>query len=275
MIDTQFRTLFEQIQFEKVLSSKTVYGLIWVGTVQKQRCVIKMVILTSGLHYNDEQNRYMCSTRPVEWKRAAKCFLQTDPDPFRHQEFQQRRAMTPQDFFHEVEAIRKLSRTHRTLKGGTGALEHALLAGPTNRAGPANRAGPEVYGYGVKHMPVREGMTIDYGFLIMERMDCSLKDIFIQRNLTPKEQQMVEQAIDDLHEKSGMLHLDMKPSNIGVNLGANGEIQRCCFFDGHKIRERRDFDPRIFRKQIQKNLEVFQRHAKKNMGKDRKRASGS
>ena len=58
---------------------------------------------------------------------------------------------------------------------------------------------------------------IHYAFLIMELMDCSLKDILLRRPLSDMEQNMIKETIDKMHNM-GIIHGDLKPSNLGVSL---------------------------------------------------------
>lgn len=88
---------------------------------------------------------------------------------------------------------------------------------------------PKVYGYGLN----REH-EIHYGFIVMEKIDCSLKDVCLKRKQTPllscHEKRVITQLIDDLHQHE-MIHGDLKPSNIGVTFGSNDQIKSACFFD--------------------------------------------
>ena len=48
----------QKINFDQILSKRSGCGLIWNGTVESQPCVIKMIMLTSGIHYDKTKQIY-------------------------------------------------------------------------------------------------------------------------------------------------------------------------------------------------------------------------
>jgi hypothetical protein len=231
-------TLLDKVIFNEVISSRTAYGLIWGGTYDKKPCVIKMVMLTTGIHYDKNDRGYQNGHNvKMDSKRAEKYFLKNDSKPFYHTEFRHRRSMTPKDFFYEVFQLEYLSKVN--------------LA-------------PIVYEYGIcDHL-----FEVHYGFVIMERIDCSLKDIYLHRLLDNKEEKIVNQAIDTLHRHYGIIHGDMKPSNMGAYLDQNGRVIKCCFFDCQKIKHRSQYTEHQFQKLIERDWEVYKKHIKKNREED-------
>ena len=45
----------ELLQFKSIISDKTHYGVIWEGIHENKVCVVKVVILNTGVHYNKRE----------------------------------------------------------------------------------------------------------------------------------------------------------------------------------------------------------------------------
>jgi len=233
----------DNINFEEVISRRTAYGLIWGGKYKTKPCVIKMIMLTSGIHFDKIKNIYRNGDKvKIKDEEAEKYFSHDDEKPFYHTDFRHRRSMTTKAFLSEVAELINLA-------------EIGLA--------------PQVYGYGI----CDQSYNIHYGFVVMERVDCSLKDIYMRRPLTSSENKTVEKLIDKLHEKHGLAHGDMKPSNIGAYLDKNGYIIKCCFFDCQKIRHKEKCGSRKFQQLVERDWDVYERHIIKNREKDSKRLS--
>lgn len=227
-----------KLQFGTILSKRTCYGLIWNGTYNDIPCVIKMIMLTTGIHYDKNEDKYKMGSGRT-WSNAGRAdmppaFQVNSNEPFLHTEFCHRRSMTPHAFQHEVDTLNRLG-----LEG---------LA-------------PRVYGYGV----CDKYYAIHYGFIIMERLDCSVKDILIKRALTDAENKLVKKTINSLHEEHKMVHRDMKPSNLGAYLDTNGMIRRCYVFDCQKmLRSDHCESKRQFDHLVKKDWDIYHKHVKLN-----------
>jgi len=219
--------------FTDVISRRTAYGLIWLGFYRKHPSVTKMIMLTSGIHYDRTAGEYRT---PQEQRLsnvdAEKHFVNNERKPFLHQDFMHRRSMTPNAFFAEIDELQTLS-----------------------KLGLA----PKVYGYGVN-----QEHDVHYGFVVMEKVDCSLKDIYLKRELNHDENKLVHDLIDSLHNEHGIIHGDLKPSNIGVYLNRKGHIVDACFFDCQKIRHREQCTPEEFRKLADREATNYHKHIVKN-----------
>jgi len=227
----------DRITFNEVISRRSAYGLIWSGTFDRKPCVIKMVMLTSGLHYNKDKDGYRNGQTEKIRSSPPNIFTRNGRPPFYHQEFRHRRAMKTTDFIDEAKKLIHMS-----------------------KLGLA----PKVYGHGIcdKLFPVH------YGFIVMERMDASVKDILLKRDLGKDELRTIFRTVDSMHKEHAITHGDMKPSNIGVNLDKYGRIARCLVFDCHKVRYRDDMTQSEFERRVRKDVGVFHRHVKMNV-KDR------
>ena len=220
--------------FDKILSKRTCYGLIWSGSYDNIPCAIKMIMLTTGIHYDKSKGVYRNGDKQViKNKHVPEAFLSNNDDPFQHKEFSHRRSMTPAEFQKEVDDLKNLS--------------DIGLA-------------PVVFGYGI----CDKLYDIHYGFMIMERMDCSVKDIIIRRPLDSDEKKTIEIIINSMHRDHGISHGDMKPSNIGVCLDSNDKVSKCLFFDCQKVKYKRDCSDRKFKDLIKKDVSIYNRHIKQN-----------
>jgi serine/threonine-protein kinase RIO1 len=191
-------------------------------------------MLSTGVHYDKNAQQYQLANQtPITEAAAEQYFGHNETKPFYHIDFRHRRSMTFDDFFKEVDDL-------------------IILA----QLGIA----PTVYGYGINR-----DHSIHYGFIIMKKVDCSLKDIYLNRSLSPHENEIVTHLIDDLHNQYGMIHGDLKPSNIGVYLDSKGHIGGVCFFDCQKIKHIDDYQPHEFAKMADREMENFQKHMIKNL----------
>jgi hypothetical protein len=223
----------KDLVFQDVLSRRTAYGLIWTGTYRQHQCVIKMIMLTTGYHFDKDKGVYHSPhDRVIGEDEANTYFGHNNDKPFWHLDFRHRRSMTPEAFLYELDAMVRL-----------GELKMA----------------PHIYGYGIDR-----SHAIHYGFIVMERVDCSLKDIYLKRELHSHERHIVCDLIDTLHFKHGILHGDLKPSNMGVYLDSDGLIKKGCFFDCQKIKFLQDCDPTDFKHRAEREATNFKKHIEKN-----------
>jgi serine/threonine protein kinase len=253
------------VNFKKVISNQSCYGLIWEGTYSKvsdESVAIKMVMLKSGDHYDHISQVYY--NLLGQTKEPPESF-QTDNDaPFLHTEFKTKRSMDHNKFIKEIQNLQELSSSQSTIDGfvPTGQEPGAQRSGPipTVQEPGAQRSGPRFYGaYIVAEYPIH------YGFIIMERTDCSLKDILLTRSLTSAEDQIIKIAIDKLHQN--YVHGDMKPSNIGVFLDSKTKIiNKVYFLDCGKLRNKRDFlTPNAFSLKVAADWRIYHKHKLQNI----------
>lgn len=222
-----------QLTFINVLSRRTAYGLIWIGKYEQQICVVKMIMLTTGIHFDKTERVYRRPDgKKLDETTADKYFNHNDAKPFLHVDFRHRRSMTPEAFTKEVDDLIGL-----------------------DKLGIA----PKVYGYGINR-----SHEIHYGFIVMEKIDCSLKDIYLQRELTHSEDKLIRKLIDRLHDQFGIIHGDLKPSNIGVYLDKSGNIIDGCFFDCQKIKHKDKYTDSEFTKLADREANNYKKHIIKN-----------
>lgn len=218
-----------QLTFNEVISRRTAYGLIWLGHYYHHLCVVKMIMLTTGVHYDKNNKEYRTAqNRPMTELVAGKYFNHNDNQPYFHMDFRHRRSMTPDAFFKEIDDLINLS-----------------------KMGIA----PKVFGYGINRT-----YPIHYGFIVMEKVDCSLKDIYLKRDLNMVEGQIIKDLIDHMHDVHGIIHGDLKPSNVGVYLDEHGHVKNACLFDCQKNRHRENMTPENFRRSANREAENFKKH---------------
>ena len=98
------------LKFIDVISRRTAYGLIWSGRYRHHNCVIKMIMLTTGIHYDKNAKEYRTPLdQPMTEAIADKHFNHNDEKPFFHIDFRHRRSMTPEAFFKELEDLVNLA----------------------------------------------------------------------------------------------------------------------------------------------------------------------
>ena len=101
--------------------------------------------------------------------------------------------------------------------------------------------------------------NIHYGFIVMDKMDSSLKSIISKRSLSEKETNIVETLINETHTK-GIIHGDLKPSNIGVLLNPDQEIIKCLMLDTQKIKYRDSLSTDKFKSLINRDWHNYRKH---------------
>lgn len=118
----------------------------------------------------------------------------------------------------------------------------------------------------LKLAPLVRGFWIynsQYGFIVMDKMDSSLKNILIERELTMGEDYIIESFINEMHGK-GIIHGDLKPSNIGVSLNKHGQIIGCKAFDAQKVKQVNDPSLEKVQNLMDRDWEMYQRHYNQN-----------
>lgn len=104
--------------------------------------------------------------------------------------------------------------------------------------------------------------TVDYGFILMKKMDSDLTHILYERDLTSKENDLINKLINNLHEKYGIAHRDLKPANMGVNLNKKKEIIECLVFDCSTVGYKKQYSSARFKKLCKKDwLKYYERKA--------------
>lgn len=152
--------------------------------------------------------------------------------PFVKDIIQNKKRMLPEAFEHEVQQLRNLA-----------------------QLGLA----PKVYKHWICTL-----YSTHYGFIIMDKVDCSLKDIIVKRDLTKDESKIVHSLVDRLHHEYGC-HGDLKPSNIGVYLtGSN--VDRCLLLDTQKTHSKDEIpDDKWEHAQVRDRF-TYNQHYRQNRG---------
>jgi serine/threonine protein kinase len=215
------------VKYLDVISRRSAYGLIWRVLYKGERCVMKMIMMSSGCHYDKDKKVYKHADGSLmSDSDVTRVFGHNDVSPYYHKDFQHRRSMSDEGLSREVKQLMDLGQ-----KG---------LA-------------PKVYGF-----MYSEIYPIHYGCVLMSEVDGSLKDVYVKRDLSDKEQHLVLKLLETLHEQYGLLHGDLKPSNVGVYKDINGLIDRVCFLDCQKIRKWSKHD------EVDRENRNFERHIAMN-----------
>lgn len=155
-------------------------------------------------------------------------------DPFRHSTFKHRKPMLRDKFLEETVKLKDLS-----------ALGLA----------------PKVYDWWIDDT----SFNVHYGFILMTKMDSDLKHILYERNLTPTETNLVENFINTLHNKHGIVHHDLKPANMGVILNVNKEIEKIVALDCSRVKYKRDFSIGRFKRLCKRDWDDYNKYKQKNI----------
>lgn len=169
-----------------------------------------------------------------ENKEDSKLLDQNNEIPFLHKEFKNKKTMSKEKFLNEVNQLQLLN-------------QHNLA--------------PKFY----EHFIIEK--KVQYGFIVMKKLDCSLKDIFKKRNIDEKEDKLIKNMVNKMHIEKKIVHGDMKPSNIAVNLDSAGKIKECYFIDCQKVKSKdKKINDKKFAELIKKDWDSFEKHKKKNRG---------
>ena len=98
----------------------------------------------------------------------------------------------------------------------------------------------------------------NFGYILMEKADASMKDVLLKRDLTQKEVDIVGNKISEFHKE--FVHSDLKPSNIGVYFDSKNNIKSCIFLDCQKIQP-------ATKKLIARDWTNFKNHIQRNINK--------
>ncbi len=98
----------------------------------------------------------------------------------------------------------------------------------------------------------------------MEKMDCSLKDILLRRQLDSDEFAIAKATVDAMHHECHIVHKDMKPSNMGINIDNRGRVRKCLMFDCQKMQHRSQMGNSEFDKFVKRDWEIYHKHVKMN-----------
>jgi serine/threonine protein kinase len=189
-------------------------------------------IIWSGRYLQDGKSK-RCVVKMVVLESGEtdkKYFQNNNRPPFLHTEFLEKKSISNTKFLYEVDA-------------------YIFLA----QLGLA----PEVYISGIITK-----FPIHYGYIISERLNCSVKDILLKRELKGREKRKIRHLIEKLH-KIGVVHGDMKPSNIGVYL-KDGCIKKCYFLDFSKVKYSYNYSEEIFSKYMECDFKNYEKHYIKN-----------
>ena len=183
-------------------------------------------------------------------------FEKNDHDPYRHKEFKHRRAISRYAFLNEVTELTHLGLLNLAPKVYGYYFSYGAPTFPTiSQILPtSNQYIPES----------KSNLTcvspIHYGFIVMEKVDGSVKDILRKRALDKSEEKIISEIINQIHQCYGSVHGDLQPSNIGIYLNKKGKIHKACFFDCQKIKHKEKYTPEEFNKLIKKDWKMYHKY---------------
>lgn len=192
---------------------------------------------TYGLIWNGEYDNNDCVIKMIMLSSGSskkKYFKKRDQKPFYHTYFVDKKPMTYNNFMHEVRSAQYL-----------GKLGLA----------------PTFYTYYV----LNDKFPIHYGFIVTQKVDCSIKDIILRRNLTKNELLMTDDFRNKMHNKYGIIHGDFKPSNMGALLDSRGKIKKLYVFDCQKIKLIKNLSSSDAKYYVNRDTKTFKKHIIRNI----------
>src|SRR5579859_2220119 len=84
----------KEIEFLGILSEESQYGTIWNGFNRDDKvpCVVKMVTLRTGVHYNQDKGAF-CDEKGNKNKKVTSYFSKDGTIPFLHTKFNKSKSM--------------------------------------------------------------------------------------------------------------------------------------------------------------------------------------
>ena len=227
------KTTRNDIEFKRVLTTESQYGIMWVCINKKLncKCIVKQIMLRTRAHYDQDKSQYV-NEKGKKDKTVTQYFKQDAEQPFLHTLFLKRKSLTLDLFKLEVHNAKRLAKLGVGVKVFCAWIQKSA------------------------------DVPIDYGFMATERGEWTIKDLIVKDLWTEDDKQIVYKLIQTLH-KNNVIHRDLKPSNIVVWL-KNGHITRARFIDFQKVRTLDDLGAKEFKKKLKKELPHFEDHVKKN-----------
>lgn len=186
-----------EFDVDKVLSDKSYFGVVYRAQLKQQAplaVAVKHVAVKQVL---------LCSGLHYDrlgkqYVAGGKTWCSTHARRALDPKFHKRRCMPVERFTRECAKMHQL---------WTLGLAPQVLGYWTERSGPAH-----------------------YGFLVMQLCDGTVKDVIAKRPLDAAEDALVLEVISRFHGL-GYAHGDLKPSNVGVLLGADGRVTSALIID--------------------------------------------
>lgn len=226
--------------FRRIISEDTIYGLIVEGYYHGEICVAKIVFLERGASFSfNHQATHNHGFNNLHAQRGVDLPVYGARDGERS---------SPASFAREASIRVKMGHDKKVMK-----REHFENEVKKFIALDQLHLTPNFYGYEIVN---------GCGFIVMEKLDCSLKDVLLHRRLTHHEREIVEETVNKLHED--YIHGDLKPSNIGVRVNSSGHVIKAYILDLQKTKSR-DEVKGSYKDLIKKDWERFEKHEKKNL----------
>lgn len=212
----------------ELISQDSVYAIVWSTQFKDRPCVLKIVVLETGVH---QQNGEYYKGKKKITSHAAKKYFDPADEPWNPSRFFKKKSLTVKKFEQEVSNLKTLAQIGLS---------------------------PTIHAFGIM-----DKYDVHYGYIIMDKLDTSVKNLLLTRTLTTQEETLIHQSIDRLHQ-AGYIHNDLKPSNIGVYL-LEGNISSCLFLDCQKVQGYSNSTSPAFRHLVKHDLDHYQRHVKRNL----------
>lgn len=188
------------LTFDKLISLKSCFGIIYSGTYQGHKCAIKVLILRSGAHCSKITKKMVKPDgQPINQYQIPK----TD---FKLQQFYTHRSFSPNSFQRESRNYEELSKQGLT---------------------------PKFYTSFVQKYDINGTDQMHIGFIVAELMSKDLDDHISTTCLTKLEADQLKQLLLKFQKTYG--HRDFKIANMGVKLNKEGGVEKFVILDVDKV----------------------------------------
>lgn len=192
-------------------------------------------LIWEGMYNNEERCIIKMIKLTTGVHKESALFDTSDNVPYLHQKFKDKKAMNLDDFIYEVKQLQMVSNL---------------------------KLSPTFFEYFISDKKYQ----IHYGFIVTKKLDCTLKDIFKKRGIDVREDKIIRTVINKMHYEDKISHGNMRPSNIGINLNANGRVKECLLLDCQKVKIKGDMNDKKFSELIKKDWDTYEKHKKNNRG---------
>lgn len=212
--------MIDDLTFVKILSTKSVFGTVWKTIYKNRVCATKMLILRNGIHFN--------GTKLVDRYGSDISVGDIPSTPFLLNENYNKKSVRIETFEKEIENLKYAQN---------------------------NGFGPKLYNSFIYKQQLKSHGEFIIGFITMQLADIDLDEIVLKRKLTRQEDQLIYRLINTMH--LSVVHLDLKPANIGVYLNKKKQIIRAVILDFDKIKTRSQLQADEFKRLKHRDIKRY------------------
>jgi len=174
-----------KIKFICQVGRGSAFGRVWKCKYHGRVYAVKMMVLNTGVHYNKDEMKYSAPFNTTQHELENN-FKKDNEVPFLHTKFRHKRGISTERFYGEVENLRNINKIDSSMA-------------------------PKL-----KKAWISKKYAVHYGFIMMSFIPLTYHDLDLSRNISSDEQNIVQLAINTLHNKYHIHHGDLKHANVGI-----------------------------------------------------------